>query len=230
MLMMWWAQSNPEFWRPEISKLQPVLINNSLIHIHVPTIMASYAVLALAVVLGHVYLIMWWKNGTSTDTHRLSELKHIANFMFWTIPVGVILLFAGIVLGGVWADASWGRFWGNDPKEVASAVTFVTFVIVIHGRWAGWLKDMGTALGTLVGGLALLWTYWGANFIQSGLHSYAGSAADIPTWPLYYAGIEVLFFGISGGLYLARKDIYASNPDMAKKMNTPPDGLMSASK
>lgn len=226
MLMLFWSQSNPEFWNPEVSKLQPVLINNSLIHIHVPLIMTSYAVLALTVILAHVYLIMWWARGASKDPEHVASLRRMATFMFWTIPVGVILLIGGIVLGGVWADASWGRFWGNDPKEVAAAVTWVCFVIVIHGRWAGWLKDTGTALASMVGGLALLWTYWGANYIQKGMHSYAGSGADIPVWPIYYGGIEVLFFVGTLIVFKLRQLHYQKFPDAEPKASTPPDGLM----
>ena len=60
----------------------------------------------------------------------------------------MILLFAGIILGGIWADASWGRFWGWDPKETWGFITWLVFVVVIHGRWSGWLRDFGTAVGT----------------------------------------------------------------------------------
>ena len=86
----------------------------------------------------------------------------------------MILLFAGIILGGIWADASWGRFWGWDPKETWAFLTWLVFVVVIHGRWSGWLRDFGTAVGGVVGGLSLLMTYYGVNFFLSGLHSYAG--------------------------------------------------------
>ena len=220
MLLLFWAEGNPSFWQPEISTLLPVLINNSLIHIHVPTIMASYAVLALTVILAHVYLVMWLKNGTSGDPVHQATMRRIANSMFWTIPVGVITLFAGIVLGGVWADASWGRFWGWDPKETASLVTWIVFVILVHGRWAGWLHDVGTATGSIFGGLALLWTYWGANFVQKGLHSYAGSGADIPTWPYYYAGVEALLLAATFAVWMKRKDIQVGG---ARPL--PPDGL-----
>lgn len=224
MLALFSAQLDPEFMNPEVSKLQPVLINNSLIHIHVPTIMSSYAVLVLTVILAHVYLGMWLIRGTSRDPKHAASLRNIATFMFWTIPPGVILLFSGIVLGGVWADASWGRFWGNDPKEVAAAVTFVVFVIVIHGRWAGWLRDVGTALGGLVGGIALWWTWWGSNVYQTGKHSYAGAGADIPWGPLMIPAVELLFFAFVGIVLIRRRRFFKNLPGGDKA--TPPDGLM----
>lgn len=220
MLLLFWAQGNPSFWNPEISTLQPVLINNSLIHIHVPTIMASYAVLALTVILAHVYLFMWLFKGTSKDPVHQASMRRIANSMFWTIPVGVISLFAGIVLGGVWADASWGRFWGWDPKETASLVTWIVFVILIHGRWAGWLRDVGTATGSMFGGLALLWTYWGANFVQKGMHSYAAAGADIPTWPYWYGGVELALLVTTAIVWYDRNSRNARG-----HKSLPPDGI-----
>ena len=55
---------------------------------------------------------------------------------------GVILLFAGLILGGIWADQSWGRFWGWDPKETWGLITWAVFIVLIHGRWSGWLRDL----------------------------------------------------------------------------------------
>lgn len=224
-LSLFSAQLDPEFMNPEVSKLQPVLINNSLIHIHVPTIMASYAVLMLTVLLGHAYILMWFARGTSKNPQHVQSLKSLANFMFWTIPPGLILLFAGIVLGGVWADASWGRFWGNDPKEIAALVTFIVFVIIIHGRWSGWLKDVGTALGSIIGGIALWWTWWGSNVYQTGRHSYAGAGSDIPWGPVLIPAFELLFFACAAVVWSQRRKFFREFPDVKHKA-TPPDGLM----
>ncbi|MAG57223.1 MAG: hypothetical protein CMJ83_13095, partial [Planctomycetes bacterium] len=185
---MFVAVGNPDFMDPEISKLLPVLINNDLIHIHVPTIMASYAALGLSFLLGQVYLLLYF-----FMSEKRELMKLLLTYMFWIIPVGVILLFAGIILGGVWADASWGRFWGWDPKETASLVTWLVYMIVVHGRWSGWLRDYGTAIGSIFGGLALLWTYYGANYFLVGRHSYAGAGVEteIPTWLKIFLACEV---------------------------------------
>lgn len=185
------AESFPDFMAPEISKLRPVLNNNSLIHVHVPAIMTAYAALFLAFVLAHVYLVRFFWRGD-----RDPQQTELVRFMYWVIPVGEVLLFAGIILGGVWADASWGRFWGWDPKETASAITFLVYMVVIHGRWAGWLRSFGSAIGSLIGGWSLLWTYYGANFFQTGLHSYAAADADrsIPTWLWIFTGVELALF------------------------------------
>jgi ABC-type transport system involved in cytochrome c biogenesis permease subunit len=215
MLGLFWSQGNPEFWRPEISKLQAVLINNDLIHIHVPTMMTSYAILALAVILAHAYLILWWFKGTGKSPAKGTDLDHLGRYMVGSIPAGVVILFAGIILGGVWADQSWGRFWGWDPKETASLVTWVVFVVIIHGWWAGWLRHVGTAVACLFGGLSLIWTYWGANFVQSGLHSYAGSGTKAPTWPYYYFALQIIVIGITTVLWMKRRDSMPQKNSMA---------------
>jgi ABC-type transport system involved in cytochrome c biogenesis permease subunit len=172
------ALDNPLFMPPSIARLRPVLINNFWIHIHVPTMMLSYATLGVAALMAHVWLIM---RIFRKETHP--EMKSIATFVYWIIPPGLILLFAGIILGGIWADASWGRFWGWDPKETWAFLSWLVFVVVIHGRWSGWLRDFGTAIGCVVGGLSLLMTYYGVNFFLSGLHSYAGASTDSVSFP-----------------------------------------------
>jgi hypothetical protein len=113
------------------------------------------------------------------------QLREVARIQSWIVAPGVILLFAGLILGGIWADQSWGRFWGWDPKETWGLITMLVFVIVIHGRWVGWLRDFGVSIGNVLGGASLLFTYYGVNFFLSGLHSYAGagdSAAGVSIW------------------------------------------------
>jgi|GEM_PF-4685208 ABC-type transport system involved in cytochrome c biogenesis permease subunit len=185
------ATRNPDFMQPAISTLRPVLINNDWIHIHVPAIMTSYALLGLSFVLGQIWLVRYALGlGTTESQTQLSRAAWLA------IPPGEVLLFTGIVLGGVWADASWGRFWGWDPKEVGALVMWLVFMVVVHGRWAGWLKDLGTALGTMAGGWALLWCYYGTNFFQSGQHSYAAanSSKEIPLWMWIFTAAELTLF------------------------------------
>lgn len=228
---MWASQVAPDFWRPEISTLSAVLINNDLIHIHVPTIMTSYAVLGLSAILGHVWLVMWWFGGGAggkkggggssfggffASSSRQATLQEIARYMFWSIPIGSILLFVGIILGGVWADQSWGRFWGWDSKETSSLILWVWFMILIHGKWAGWLRDVGSALGSLLGGILLMWTWFGTNLFLRGLHSYAGTGdtPDVPLWVWIYCGIEFGFLAVTTFLFVARKN---AKPDAPKK-------------
>jgi len=207
---LWVAVGNPNFMQPEISKLQPVLINNDLIHIHVPTIMASYAALAVSSLLGHVWLCCYL-----FTSEKNPLMKTLMQYVFWIMPAGVIMLFCGIILGGVWADASWGRFWGWDPKEIGSLILWLVWMVIIHGRWAGWLRSFGTAMGALVGGFALIWSYYGTNFFWSGLHSYAGASADksIPLWMSIYGIATLAFVLLTTLIWKLRQEPSNEGPD-----------------
>lgn len=194
-LGLWGALVDPQFMQPAIGNLPPVLINNFWIHIHVPVIMASYAMVALSWMMGHVWLGM---RLAKSDAHP--EMKELSRIQYWVLPPALILVFAGTVLGGVWADAAWGRFWGWDPKEIGAFVLMVAVAVVVHGRYAGWLKDFGTAVGTVASGFALFVSYYGVNFFSSGLHSYTStSAADlersfferVPAWVYVYLVAEI---------------------------------------
>ena len=191
VMLVWVAITNPDYMQPAISNLRPVLINNDWIHIHVPTIMTSYSMLGMAALLGELYLVFYVFRGA-----RAESQKSLAKTMFWVIPVGSILAIAGIILGGIWADDSWGRFWGWDPKEVGALIMWLVFMVVIHGRWTGWLRDFGTAAGCVVGGWSLIWSYWGTNHFWTGLHSYAGTSnsTDIPTWLIVATIAQVAIF------------------------------------
>jgi ABC-type transport system involved in cytochrome c biogenesis permease subunit len=219
------ALDNPLFMPPSIARLRPVLINNFWIHIHVPTIMLSYATLGLAVVMAHVWLIM---RLFRPATHP--EMRSLSKFVYWIIPPGVILLFAGLILGGIWADASWGRFWGWDPKETWAFLTWLVFVVVIHGRWSGWLRDFGTAMGAVVGGLSLLMTYYGVNFFLSGLHSYAGASTDSVSFPMWLVGWLAFEVALVSAAFVRRHFDLKRSPELEAASEAAPgdDGAVPA--
>jgi ABC-type transport system involved in cytochrome c biogenesis permease subunit len=191
---LWSAMVDPKFMLPAIGNLPPVLINNFWIHIHVPVIMASYAMVALSWMIGHVWLCL---RLLRDEAHP--EMRELSRIQYWVLPPALVLVFAGTVLGGVWADAAWGRFWGWDPKEIGAFVLMVAVTVVIHGRYAGWLKDYGTAAGTVVCGFALFVSYYGVNFFSKGLHAYSFTAPDesqsffarVPTWVYVYLAVEI---------------------------------------
>ena len=191
---LWGALIDPHFMRPAIGNLPPVLINNFWIHIHVPVIMASYAMVALSWMMGHVWLVM-----RLFKAEKDPEMVELSRIQYWVLPPALILVFAGTILGGVWADAAWGRFWGWDPKEIGAFVLMVAVVIVVHGRYAGWLKDFGTAIGTVACGFALFVSYYGVNFFSQGLHAYSFTTADpsqsfferVPYWVYAYLAAEI---------------------------------------
>lgn len=100
-------------------------------------------------------------------------IKPLSNFIYRAMQVGVLLIAAGTILGGVWADYSWGRFWGWDPKEVWALITLLVYLVPLHGRFAGWVNTFGLVISSIVCFLSVVMAWYGVNFVLGvGLHSY----------------------------------------------------------
>jgi cytochrome c-type biogenesis protein CcsB len=151
-----------------IEPLVPVLRHNMWLTLHVVTITLGYAALFLAMGLAHVNLgLQALKPGAA------ALLKTMSQFLYRSLQAGTLLLAVGILLGGVWASYSWGRFWGWDPKETWSLIALLGYLALLHGRFAGWVRDFGMAVGSIVGFLLVLMAWYGVNYILgTGLHSY----------------------------------------------------------
>ncbi len=178
-----------------INPLLPVLAHTYWLSLHVITVMISYSAFALAMGLGHVVLgAMVFKPEKTDLTRSFSRL------IFKTTQVGLLFLAAGIVTGAVWANQSWGRYWGWDPKETWSLITFFIYLLLVHARFAGWIKDFGLALFSILGFLGVLMTYYGVNFVLgTGLHSYGAAEGGLLYVSLFVA-LELLAVG---GAFLA---------------------------
>ncbi len=170
-----------------ISPLVPVLANTSWLAIHVMTIMLSYSAFALAMGMGHVVLFLqFFKPG------RTKQLRDLSTLLYKSLQIGVFFLAAGIAFGAIWANESWGRYWGWDPKETWSLITFFVYMIVVHARFAGWVSHFGLAVSSIASFLAVVMTYYGVNFLLgSGLHSYGFSEGGV-FWFSVYLGLELL--------------------------------------
>ena len=151
-----------------IDPLVPVLRDNFWLTIHVLTITLSYAAFALAMGFGHILLWRYARNPAAASTD--------APMHFWlyrVLQLGVLLLAAGTILGGVWANYSWGRFWGWDPKETWALIALLCYILTLHGRLAGWWTEFGLVVASVVCFLAVLMAWYGVNFVLGkGLHSY----------------------------------------------------------
>ena len=102
-----------------------------------------------------------------------AQIKPISNFIYRAMQVGILLVAAGTFLGGWWADVSWGRFWGWDPKEVWALITLLVYLIPLHGRFAGWVNTFWLVMSSVVCFLSVLMAWYGVNFVLGvGLHSY----------------------------------------------------------
>ncbi len=175
---------------PEITNLVPVL-KSYWLTIHVSVITASYGFLALGALLGFINLtlmIMKTPNNFGNLQQRIKELNYINER---TIIIGLYLLTIGTFLGGIWANESWGRYWGWDPKETWALVTVLVYTFVAHMGYTPGLKtDYSFSLVTLISFSTVIMTYFGVNYYLSGLHSYAaGDPVPVPSFVYYTIAI-----------------------------------------
>jgi len=172
--------------------LTPVLRSNYWLTMHVMTIVASYGIFALAMGLGHRVLFLHFINKMTKEEEKRSD-----QVIYRTIEIGALLLGIGTVLGGVWANESWGRFWGWDPKETWALITFLGYLILIHLKHAKLIKPYTLAVSAILGFLLVLMTWYGVNFVLGrGLHSY-GQGSGGMIWVIYYLIFEALFLGMA---------------------------------
>ncbi len=178
---------------PEITNLVPVLKSYWLM-IHVAIIVASYGFLALGAILGFIALwliIFTTKSNKSKLANTLTELTLINEK---TLQVGLFMLTIGTFLGGVWANESWGRYWGWDPKETWALASVLVYVFVLHMRFIPPLKGKYVFnVASLVAIWSIIMTYFGVNYYLSGLHSYAaGDPMPIPAFVYYLVVITII--------------------------------------
>ena len=153
---------------PRITLLMPVL-QSPLLSIHVMVIMISYTLFAFMMLNGVAALIIKYIKGESNK--KIEYLKTISNIMLYP---AVFMLTAGIFIGAVWANISWGRYWGWDPKEVWALITMLVYSFGLHSSSIEWFrKPMNFHIFCILAFLSVLITYFGVNFLLGGLHSYA---------------------------------------------------------
>jgi cytochrome c-type biogenesis protein CcsB len=189
-IILWVAQLN--WLDPSIGNLQPVLDSYWLM-IHVAVIVGSYGPFALGMILGLVTLILMIfstkKNREIMDLN-IKELTYINEV---ALTVGLIMLTIGNFLGGMWANESWGRYWGWDPKETWALITIFIYAFVLHLRLVPGLKGRWTFnLWSVLAFASVLMTYFGVNFYLSGLHSYA-SGDQIISYQFAVITLSVIF-------------------------------------
>ncbi|OYU83167.1 MAG: cytochrome C biogenesis protein [Flavobacterium sp. BFFFF2] len=176
---------------PAIANLQPVL-NSYWLMIHVAVIVASYGPFTLGMVLGVVgLLLMCLMNAKNRD--RLEwHLKEITYINEMALTVGLVMLTIGNFLGGQWANESWGRYWGWDPKETWALISIMIYAFVIHARLVPGLRGKWFYnVMSIFAFYSILMTYFGVNFYLTGLHSYA-SGDKVVTPSFVYISVLVL--------------------------------------
>lgn len=200
-LVLFLTDSIPLVLSPDLDPIVAVLRSNYWLTIHVLTITISYAAFSIAMIIGNTALI---RVLFFNPTDNKAFFKTYAHYAYRIIQLGVFLLTAGIILGGVWADYSWGRFWGWDPKETWALIADVGFLAILHARFTGWLRDFGILAASTVAYLLVIMAWYGVNFIlAAGLHSYGFSSGG--AWAVgIFVSIQMLLLLVALGVYISR--------------------------
>ncbi len=148
--------------------MQAVLDSNFWLATHVVVITIGYSATFLAGFLGCIYILA----GTFTKLLAGEPAKALPKMIYGVTCFAALTSFVGTVLGGIWADQSWGRFWGWDPKENGACLIVLWTLLILHARWGGMIKDRGVAVLAVFGNIVTSWSWFGTNMLGVGLHSY----------------------------------------------------------
>jgi cytochrome c-type biogenesis protein CcsB len=163
------------------SKIDPLIpaLQSNWLHAHVITCFLSYASFALSCAVSTVYLIKVNNRERGRQEGSLMalfpSLERLDALVYKMIAVGFPLLTLGIVTGAAWANYAWGSYWSWDPKETWSLITWFMYALFLHARFTREWRGKRTAILSIVGFVAVLFTYFGVNYVLSGLHSYGSS-------------------------------------------------------
>ena len=171
---------------PEIANLQPVL-NSWWLKVHVSIIVASYGPFTLGLILGIFSLFIMLFTNENNKKRMDVHIKELTVINEMAITVGLVMLTIGTFLGGMWANESWGRYWGWDPKETWALISVMVYAFVLHMRLIPGLRGRYTFnLWSIIAYASIMMTYFGVNFYLSGLHSYASGDRVITPTTVYY--------------------------------------------
>ena len=177
--------------------LVAVLNTNLWLAVHVATITSGYAGCVIAGIIGHFHLLQ--RLAHCPDRGRLASS---ARSIRAALVFGLVFTFLGTAMGGVWADQSWGRFWGWDPKENGALLIIIWLAILLHARRGGIISDLGMAAGSIIALLIVALAWLGVNVLGVGLHSY-GFISGVARGLLWFLIVDLIFLAVT--LSLARR-------------------------
>lgn len=177
-----------------------VLNSNFWLSTHVIAITIGYAGCCVAGIMGHIYVLQ-----ALSQPKNQKRLDNTYQNMLGVLGFGLMMSFLGTALGGVWADQSWGRFWGWDPKENGALMIVLWSAIVFHAKIAKVINPLGVAVGCILTLMVVMWAWFGVNLLSIGLHSY-GFASGIAGSLILYVIAEIIFISVTV-ILLGRKGI-----------------------
>jgi ABC-type transport system involved in cytochrome c biogenesis permease subunit len=151
-----------------LQMMQAVLDSNFWLATHVVVVTAGYSATFLAGFLAIIYVV----RGVFTRSLDKGTADALARMVYGIVCFATLFSFTGTVLGGIWADQSWGRFWGWDPKENGALIIVIWNAVILHARWGGMVKQRGLMALAIFGNIVTSWSWFGTNMLGVGLHSY----------------------------------------------------------
>jgi ABC-type transport system involved in cytochrome c biogenesis permease subunit len=171
--------------------LRAVLDTNFWLATHVVVITLGYSATYVAGMLAIIYVV----RGVLTSGLAPATAKALARMVYGVICFATLFSFTGTVLGGIWADQSWGRFWGWDAKENGALIIVIWNVIILHARWGGMIKERGLMNMAIFGNIVTSWSWFGVNMLGIGLHSYGFMDAAFK-WLVLFATTQAILIGL----------------------------------
>jgi cytochrome c-type biogenesis protein CcsB len=175
--------------------LVAVLDSNFWLATHVICITIGYSSCFFAALLGHVYLF----KGIFTKSLDRPAARQLDTMAYGIVCFGLLFSLVGTILGGIWADQSWGRFWGWDPKENGALLICLWLIIILHARKGGYIRHRGTMICTVIGSIITAISWFGVNLLGTGLHSYGFTERGMSSF-LIFIGFELLV--VAAGIFL----------------------------
>ncbi len=174
-----------------LEMMQAVLDTKFWLATHVIIINFGYSATFLAGGLSALYIL----RGVLSRSLDATAEKTFSRMIYGVVSFALLLSFLGTVLGGLWADDSWGRFWGWDPKENGALMIVLWNALILHARWGAMIKTRGIAVLSVLGGIVTAWSWFGVNQLGVGLHSY-GFTDSVSFWLLVFAGSQLAIAGL----------------------------------
>ena len=168
--------------------MRAVLDTNFWLATHVVAVTTGYASTFVAGFLALIYIV----RGVFTKTLDEATGKSLARMIYGIVCFATLFSFVGTVLGGIWADQSWGRFWGWDPKENGALIIVLWNALILHLRWGGMIRERGLAVCAVGGNIVTSWSFFGVNMLGIGLHSYGFTDAAFK-WLMLFVGSQIAF-------------------------------------
>jgi cytochrome c-type biogenesis protein CcsB len=203
---------------PEITPLVPVL-KSYWLTIHVSLEAGSYGFLMLGAIIGILNLLLMIFTSRHNDQRNYRKIRELTLISEMTLIAGLVMVSVGTYLGGVWANESWGRYWGWDAKETWALVTILVYTFILHMRFIPGLRGLyAFNLASLFGFASVMMTYFGVNYYLSGLHSYAaGDPVPIPPSVYYTAAIFALIGILAYWKFRQHQNEYVSKSSVSQE-------------